>query len=105
MRKVLLFSTLLLLGLIGSQWLPGVIGPGYAMVGDMVRIMTMAALSFIMIRVGYEFHIDKSNLRQYGWDYFVAFTAAGFPWIFVSVSGTCFTSTIMFILILLHAIT
>jgi hypothetical protein len=85
MRKVLLFSILLLLGLIGSQWLPYVLGPAYAKGGDVIRLMTMAALSFIMIRVGYEFDIDKSNLRQYGWDYFVAFTAAGFPWVFVSL--------------------
>jgi len=85
MRKVLLYSMLLLLGLIGSQWLPGVFGSAYATAADIVRIVTMAALSFIMIRVGYEFDINKSNLRQYGWDYLVAFTAASFPWIFVSL--------------------
>jgi len=85
MKKVLLFSTLLLLGLIGSQWLPGAIGAGYAGVGNLVRILTMIGLSFIMIRVGYEFDIDKSNLGQYGWDYVVAFTAASFPWIFVTM--------------------
>jgi len=85
MRKVLLFSVLLLLGLIASQWLPGVVGPAYAIVGDVIRILTMAGLSFIMIRVGYEFDIDKSNLKQYGWDYVVAFTAASFPWIFVTL--------------------
>jgi len=85
MKKVLLFSILLLLGLIGSQWLPAYIGPAYAKVGDLVRILTMAGLSFIMIRVGYEFDINKSNLRQYGWDYFVAFTAASFPWVFVTL--------------------
>ncbi len=85
MRNVLLFSLLLLLGLIGSQWLPGVVGPAYATVGDIVRVLTMVGLSFIMIRVGYEFDIDKSNLRQYGWDYVVAFTAASFPWIFVTL--------------------
>ncbi len=85
MKKVLLFSILLLLGLIGSQWLPAYIGPGYARVADVVRILTMAGLSFIMIRVGYEFDIDKTNLRQYGWDYFVAFTAASFPWVFVTL--------------------
>jgi len=92
MKKVLLFSILLLLGLIGSQWLPAYIGPAYAKVGDLVRILTMAGLSFIMIRVGYEFDINKSNLRQYGWDYFVAFTAASFPWVFV---------TLYFVLVLL----
>jgi Kef-type K+ transport system membrane component KefB len=85
MRKVLLFSMLLVLGLIGSQWLPGIVGSAYATAGDIARITTMAALSFIMIRVGYEFDIDKSNLRQYGWDYLVAFTAASFPWFFVTL--------------------
>ena len=85
MRKVLFFSLLLLLGLIGSQWLPGLIGPSYGGFGDVVRILTMVGLSFIMIRVGYEFDIDKSNLRQYGWDYVVAFTAASFPWILVTL--------------------
>lgn len=85
MRKVLLFSMLLLAGLIGSQWLPALIGPAYAGFGDIVRILTMTGLSFIMIRVGYEFDIDKTNLRQYGWDYIVAFTAASFPWIFVTL--------------------
>jgi len=85
MRKVLVFSTLLLLGLVGSQFLPGVAGPGYAKFGDVVRILTMICLSFIMIHVGYEFNIDKSNLKQYGWDYLVAFTAASLPWLFVSL--------------------
>jgi Kef-type K+ transport system membrane component KefB len=45
----------------------------------------MIGLAFIMIHVGYEFEIDKSNLRQYGWDYLVAMTAAAFPWILVAV--------------------
>ena len=85
MRKVLLFSFLLLLGLIGSQGLPRVLGPAYAIVGDVVRLLTMVGLSFIMIRVGYEFDIDKSNMQQYGWDYVVAFTAASIPWILVAL--------------------
>ncbi|WP_202797527.1 sodium:proton antiporter [Chthoniobacter flavus] len=45
----------------------------------------MAGLAFIMIHVGYEFDIDQSNLKQYGWDYFVAFTTASFPWVFVTL--------------------
>lgn len=85
MRKVLLFSALLLIGLVGSQWLPGFVGPSYARIGDAIRVLTMAGLSFIMIHVGYEFDIDKTNLRQYGWDYIVAFTAASFPWVLVTV--------------------
>ncbi len=85
MLKVLLFSVLLLFGLFGSQWLPGIVGPAYATVGDAIRVLTMVGLSFIMIRVGYEFDVDKSNLKQYGWDYVVAFTAASFPWLFVTI--------------------
>ena len=85
MRKVVLFSVLLLLGLAGSQLLPGIVGPSYGMVGDGIRVLTMVGLSFLMIRVGFEFDIDKSRLGQYGWDYVVAFTAASFPWILVSM--------------------
>jgi hypothetical protein len=85
MRKVFLFSILLFLGLVGSQWLPGIVGSAYATVGDTIRVLTMIGLSFIMIRVGYEFDIDKSDLGQYGWDYLVAFTAASFPWILVTL--------------------
>lgn len=85
MKKVLIYSTLLLAGLVGSQLLPGMVGPGYAGFGDGVRVLTMTGLSFIMIHVGFEFDIDKSNLRSYGWDYVVAFTAASFPWILVTL--------------------
>ena len=85
MKKVLLFSVLLFLGLAGSQLLPGIVGTSYATVGDGVRVLTMVGLSFLMIRVGFEFDIDKSRLGQYGWDYVVAFTAASFPWMFVAM--------------------
>ncbi len=85
MRKVLGFSLLLLIGLAGSQWLPAVLGPAYGGVGDVVRVLTMTGLAFIMIRVGYEFDLDKSRLGRYGWDYVVAFTAASFPWVFVTL--------------------
>jgi hypothetical protein len=47
----------------------------------------MVALAFIMIHVGYEFELDKTNLHQYGWDYVVAMTAAAFPWLFVALYG------------------
>lgn len=84
MKKVLVFSLLLLGGLFASQVLPSMIS-GYENLADVIRVLTMAALAYIMIRVGYEFDIDKSNLKQYGWDYVVAFTAATFPWIFVTL--------------------
>lgn len=88
MLKVFYFSVLLLLGLLGSQTLPVIMGPLYVTVADIVRIFTMFGLSFIMIHVGYEFDIDKSNLKQYGWDYVVAFSAASLPWIFVTLYFT-----------------
>ncbi len=82
MQKIILFSSLLLLGLFSSQFLPGAVGPGYETFSSVVKLLTMFGLSFIMIHVGYEFELDKSNLKAYGWDYVVAATAAAFPWIF-----------------------
>jgi Kef-type K+ transport system membrane component KefB len=83
MRKVAIFSLLLIAGMVGAQLLPGVVGEAYTEVSHGLRLATMVALAFIMIHVGYEFELDKTNLRQYGWDYVVAMTAAAFPWIFV----------------------
>lgn len=85
MRKVLIYSMLLIAGLAGSQLLPGVMGGSYAKFAGIVQLATMFCLAFIMIHVGYEFEIDKSRLRSYGWDYIVAATAAAFPWIFCAL--------------------
>lgn len=85
MLKVLLFSVLLIVGLVGSQFLPGLAGSSYAALTQVLKLLTMAALAFIMIHVGQEFEIDRSRLRSYGWDYVVAATAAAFPWIFCAV--------------------
>ena len=84
MRKVALYSVLLLAGLAASQGLPGLLGDLTDDVGLVIRLLTMAALAFIMIHVGREFEIDKTRLRGYGKDYLVAMTAAAFPWILVS---------------------
>lgn len=75
MTKVLNYSLLLVIGLVCSQFIGG-FGE------DWIQLGTMFCLSFIMIHVGYEFEIDKSNSKQYGWDYLVAATAAMFPWLF-----------------------
>lgn len=75
MTKILLYSLLLVFGLISSQFLGG-FGE------EWIQLSTMFCLSFIMIHVGYEFEIDKSKPKQYGWDYLVAATAAMFPWLF-----------------------
>ena len=64
--------------------LPALLGDARDAVANAIRLLTMTGLAFIMIRVGFEFHIDKANLKQYGWDYVVAFTAASFPWVFVT---------------------
>jgi len=85
MKKLAVYSILLVLGLILSQILPRVLGESYSSIGQLIRVLTMIGLSYIMIHVGYEFTLDKRNLRKYGWDYIVAMTAAAFPWVFVAL--------------------
>jgi len=80
MKKVLLFSILLVAGLLLSQSLDSLLGDS-KITRETIRILTMMMLGFIMIHVGYEFEIDRSRLKSYGFDYLVAATAAGFPWI------------------------
>ena len=84
MKKVWIFSALLAAGLVLSQVLPAVLGGSARALQETGRLLTMVGLAFIMIHVGYEFDIDKKNLREFGWDYVVAMTAAAFPWIFVT---------------------
>ncbi|MXX78128.1 MAG: sodium:proton antiporter [Gemmatimonadales bacterium] len=84
MRRVLLYSLLLFAGLVLSQALPALTGDAQDGVANAVRVLAMSGLTFIMIHVGFEFHIDRSQPKQYGWDYLVAFTAASFPWVFVT---------------------
>ena len=84
MRKVVTYSILLFMGLGLSQALPMTLGNYPDVLANAIRLLTLTGLGFIMIHVGFEFNIDKSNKGQYGWDYVVAFTAASFPWIFVT---------------------
>lgn len=85
MKNIILLSALLVAGLAASQLFPSLIPVnyynGYA---HAIKIMTTVGLGFIMIHVGYEFDIDKNNLREYGWDYLVAASAATLPWLFVA---------------------
>jgi Kef-type K+ transport system membrane component KefB len=85
MRKVLVYSVLLLGGLTLSQVLPLLDAAAWERVLPAVRLLTMVGLAFIMIHVGHEFDLDRSRLRAYGWDYVVAATAAAFPWLLVSL--------------------
>ena len=82
MKKIAAYSGLLILGLILSQVLP-LLAPAVWVAADVpVKLATMFCLAFIMIRVGFEFTIDKSRVGEYAWDYAVAATAATFPWLF-----------------------
>lgn len=84
--KMVIFTVNLLVGLLFSQLLPTWWSSSAMSVwSHVIKICTMFCLSYIMIHVGIEFDIDKSQLRAYGKDYLVAMTAAGFPWIFVAL--------------------
>jgi hypothetical protein len=62
MRKVAVFSLLLIAGMIGAQLLPDLVGKAYADVSHGLRLATMVALAFIMIHVGYEFELASQPL-------------------------------------------
>ncbi len=85
MRKVVLYSLLLIVGIVLSQSL-ALLGVGdpkpFRMV---VQAVSMVCLAFIMIRVGYEFELDKNDPKKYLKDYGVAATAAAFPWLFCAL--------------------
>ena len=85
MNRVLVYSLLLVGGLVGSQLIPPLLGAAWPAVSVALRLATMVALAFVMIHVGYEFEVDRSRPRALAYDYGVAATAAAFPWIFVSV--------------------
>lgn len=84
MKRVLLLTLFLMLGLLLSQLVPHYLEHMH-LYEELVRAATMLALGFIMIHVGYEFNINKNNLKQYGNDYLVAFTSATFPWVFIAM--------------------
>ena len=85
MKRVISFSLMLMLGLALSQTLPMLMGESYAELKHMVEVALGICLAFIMINVGREFEIDKSNIRVYVKDYLVAMLAAALPWIFIAV--------------------
>ena len=86
MKRVISFSLMLMLGLVLSQILPIVMGGDlYAELKHMVEVALGVCLAFIMINVGREFEIDKSNVRVYVKDYLVAMLAAALPWIFIAL--------------------
>ncbi len=86
MRKVLSFSLFLLCGLIFSQLLPGALGESFSAIKSYgLTPLLYICLAFIMINVGREFEIDKSNWRSYTQDYFIAMATAALPWLLVAL--------------------
>ena len=85
MKKVLSFSLMLIVGLVLSQVLPDAMGDGYQPLSDAVYMLLGTSLAFIMINVGREFELDKSNVKSYAKDYCVAMLAAAAPWILIAV--------------------
>ena len=84
--KLLVYTGMLVLGLTISQVSAGHLGADmYALYGRVVGVLTMFALSFLMVNVGHEFVIERSKLGIYAQDYLVAMSAAGLPWIFVAL--------------------
>jgi Kef-type K+ transport system membrane component KefB len=84
MRKVALYSLLMILGIVISQFID---------FGDLrptLNFLTVVILGYIMIEVGLEFSLDKGKLKSYGKDYLIAMTAATLPWIFCSLYFWCF---------------
>ncbi len=85
MKRVISFSLMLMAGLVLSQILPMFMGSSYAELKHMVEVALGICLAFIMINVGREFEIDKSNVRVYVKDYLVAMLAAALPWILIAI--------------------
>ena len=75
MFRVLTYSALLIFGMGLSQ---------LTAVDDFkpkISALTMIFLAYIMIQVGMEFEIEKSQPRKYAIDYLVAMGAAAVPWL------------------------
>ena len=84
MKRVISFSLMLMVGLVLSQILPMLMGDSYSELKHLVEVALGICLAFIIINVGREFEIDKSNVRIYVKDYLVAMLAAALPWIFIA---------------------
>lgn len=84
MRKIILFSAFLLLGLIGSQTLPTFLGTdNFDYVKPVLDAMLYVCLAYIMINVGREFELDKTKWKSYTADYFIAMATAAVPWLLI----------------------
>lgn len=86
MKKVILLSLCLIIGLILSQLIPNITNvDSFEATRPVINFLLFTCLSFIMINVGREFELDKSKLKSYATDYGVAMATAAVPWILVAI--------------------
>ena len=84
MKKIVLFSLFLLIGLAGSQTLPTLLGAEHhAHLKPFFDGMLYVCLAYIMINVGREFELDKTQWKSYTADYFIAMATAAVPWLLI----------------------
>ena len=84
MKKIVLFSLFLILGLIGSQTIPSHLTPeAFETLKFFFDAMLYICLAFIMINVGREFELDKTKWKSYTEDYFIAMATAAVPWLLI----------------------
>ena len=84
MKKIILFSVFLLLGLASSQVFPILLGAEiHAHLKPFFDVMLYICLAFIMINVGREFELDKTKWKSYTEDYFIAMATAAVPWLLI----------------------
>ena len=70
--KLIWFTVNLIGGLACSQLFPTIMSEDvYHVFEEIIAVLTMTALSFIMINVGYDFDIDKAKWKSYIKDYLV----------------------------------
>ena len=85
MKKVFFYTVFLLSGLLFSQtYLPALL-KNYSYLDEVISFLTYTGLAYIMLFVGLEFNLKKSEIKSYKLDYIVAFTAATFPWILTAL--------------------
>ena len=84
MKKIVLFSIFLILGLVCSQTLPSIFGGDkFEQIKPIFDSALYVCLAFIMINVGREFELDKKRWRSYTADYFIAMATAAAPWLLI----------------------
>lgn len=84
MKRVLLFSILLIIGLVLSQFTPSIFGENFETFKILTDALLYISLGYIMINVGREFEINKAHWRSYSKDYLVAMLTAALPWFLVA---------------------